>query len=163
MSSFARRSLRTTAAAAGIAALGVGIAGPALAAPGVPELPALDAFGAPAAATDVPGMAAFTDAADAFAALPDAFAFEAPAYDAPELDAPVDSMAIPADASSVPSTDGVVTMDGGQVQGAPSADPTSALSNAPALPSLDSASMFTDLAQKAMSGENVTSNNDLSH
>lgn len=46
MSSLARRSLRTTAAAAGIAAIGVGLAGPALAAPALPELPGgTDALG----------------------------------------------------------------------------------------------------------------------
>jgi hypothetical protein len=42
MSSLARRSLRATAAAAGIAAAGVGLAGPAFAAPAAPERPSTD-------------------------------------------------------------------------------------------------------------------------
>lgn len=45
MSSLARRSLRTTAAAAGIAALGLGFAGQALAAPELPALPGADGLG----------------------------------------------------------------------------------------------------------------------
>jgi hypothetical protein len=42
MSSLARRSLRATAAVAGIAAAGVGLAGPAFAAPAAPERPSSD-------------------------------------------------------------------------------------------------------------------------
>ncbi|WP_345606380.1 hypothetical protein [Pseudonocardia adelaidensis] len=42
MSSLARRSLRATAAVAGIAAAGVGLAGPAFAAPADPERPSTD-------------------------------------------------------------------------------------------------------------------------
>jgi hypothetical protein len=61
MSSLARRSLRTTAATAGIAALGLGFAGQAFAAPAAPELPALPGAdgigdaGLPAAPT-TPGL-----------------------------------------------------------------------------------------------------------
>ena len=51
MSSLARRSIRTTAAAAGLAALGVGLAGhafavPGAALPGAPAVPGADALGA---------------------------------------------------------------------------------------------------------------------
>jgi hypothetical protein len=42
MSSLARRTLRATAAVAGIAAAGVGLAGPAFAAPAAPERPSTD-------------------------------------------------------------------------------------------------------------------------
>ena len=70
------RTLRITAAAAGIAALGVGIAGPAFAAPSVPslpELPAADTLHAPA----TPDLSSFAHTvaatAHSFAVMPDAF------------------------------------------------------------------------------------------
>ncbi|MHA6779424.1 hypothetical protein ACVGOW_00250 [Pseudonocardia saturnea] len=141
MSSLARRSLRTTAAAAGIAALGLGFAGQALAAPELPALPGADGLGdaglpaAPALPSEegffMPGVAniempAISTAApelpsgDAFAVptAPDLAAPEAPAFAAPAAPAAPD-MAAPdlAGAESLPSvpeapaTDGAVDTD----------------------------------------------------
>ena len=56
MSSLARRSLRTTAAAVGIAALGVGLAGHALAAPELPALPGTDGLPAAPELPAAPGL-----------------------------------------------------------------------------------------------------------
>lgn len=171
MSSLARRSIRTTAAAAGIAALGIGIAGPALAAPSVADLPALDPTSAPAVDTAVPGMADFTKVADtapaSMAELPGAFAFEAPSLDTASVPS-VESLSIPTEMNaaalpSAPDTSGVVNTDGTgfDVQGVPNVQ--DAAGTAGALAALDTAKTFADLAQKAASGESVTANNDISN
>ncbi|MFD1650775.1 hypothetical protein, partial [Pseudonocardia alaniniphila] len=91
MSSFARRTIRTTAAAAGIAALGVGFAGQAFAAdtPELPTLPDVDALGALADAdlpVDVLGSLPEAPTAD-LAALPDAFSFDAASFVTDGVDA----------------------------------------------------------------------------
>jgi hypothetical protein len=160
MSSIARRSIRTTAAAAGIAALGLGFAGPALAAPSAPELPALDTTSAPALDTAVPGTEAFTRAADTaqtgMPALPEAFAFQAPSaspaavdpsymstFDPTAYTGSLDSASVPTEMNaaalpSAPSTDGFANLNG-----------TSVNNDSPALPSLDSANAFTGLASQA--------------
>jgi hypothetical protein len=168
MSSIARRSIRTTAAAAGIAALGLGFAGPALAAPSVPELPALDTTAAPAVDTAVPGTEAFTRAADTaqtgMPALPDAFAFQSPSagpaavdpsylstfdptsymgsVDSASVPTEMNAAAMPASPSALPSTDGLANLDG-TFNGA------SVNNDTPALPSLDMANAFADLASQA--------------
>ncbi len=70
MSSLARRTLRTTAAAAGLAALGVGLAGHALAAPALPAAPELPAAPAlPVAPPALPGTDGLPGA-DALAGVP---------------------------------------------------------------------------------------------
>ena len=157
MSSIARRSIRTSAAAAGIAALGLGLAVPALAAPSVSDLPALDTTSAP-----TPGLGAFTPSSDAaqssMPALPGAFAFQAPTTDAATIDpsymstfdptaytGSVKSMPLPTEmnAAALPGTDGFATLHG-TLNGA------SVNNDAPAaLPSLDSANAFTGLASQA--------------
>jgi hypothetical protein len=170
MSSIARRSIRTTAAAAGIAALGLGFAGPALAAPSVPELPTLDTTSAPALDTAVPGTQAFTQAAETaqtdMPALPDAFAFQAPSGGAAAIDpsymstfdptsymgslhsaslpTEMNAAAMPSAPSmtALPSTDGLATLNG-TFNGA------SVDNGSPALPSLDTANAFTGLASQA--------------
>lgn len=78
MSSLARRSLRMTAAAAGIAAVGVGIAGPAVAAP-LGLVPASDSSG-PAApdATQLLGNGSTTPPSVGSTQLPDLFQFSSP-------------------------------------------------------------------------------------
>ena len=98
MESFALRGVRTTVAVAGLAALGVGLAAPAFAAPGVPDVsgvgstqPAADHFGTPTGPANAP---------DALGALPGAFAFQPPAA---EQSAPSD--AAPADAAPSPSAE----------------------------------------------------------
>jgi hypothetical protein len=84
MSSLARRSLRTTAAAAGIAALSVGIAGHAFAAPEAPALPGADGLGAaPAPAVpnaDASALEAMLGTAQSgnVSELPQVFTFEGP-------------------------------------------------------------------------------------
>lgn len=101
MESFARRGIRTTVAVAGLAALGVGLAAPAFALPGVPDIggigntqPAADHAGSPA------------DATDAMGALPGAFAFQPPAADqsAPASDSAQSDTAQPADDTQTDST-----------------------------------------------------------
>ncbi|MGI5126626.1 hypothetical protein ACQEVB_07390 [Pseudonocardia sp. CA-107938] len=167
MSSNARRSIRTTAAAAGIAALGIGFAGPALAAPSasdLPEAPALDAPSAPAGDSAVPGLEAFTQAADTahsgMPALPDAFSFQAPTIDGasiapaqhPQVDPSylsthmpsVESLAVPTEmnAASLPGTDGIANLDG-------TFNGHNVNNDSPALPSLDTANAFTSLLPQA--------------
>jgi hypothetical protein len=79
MESFARRGIRTTVAVAGLAALGVGLAAPAFAVPGVPDVSGVgstqsgaDHLGSPAGLAKAPS---------ALGALPDAFVFQPPAVD----------------------------------------------------------------------------------
>jgi hypothetical protein len=164
MSSIARRSIRTTAAAAGIAALGLGLAGPALAAPSVsdlPAVPALDPTDAPAVDTAVPGLGAFTRAADtarsSTPALPDAFSFEAPKLDSGAVNpsylssfhptaytGSVDPRSLPTriNAATLPRTGELVSVDstvnGHRIK-----------NEEPALPSLDTANAFTGLASQS--------------
>jgi hypothetical protein len=161
MSSIARRSIRTTAAAAGIAALGLGFAGPALAAPSVSDLPGLDPTSAPALDSAVPGTAAFTPVADSapssMPALPDVFSFQAPTTHAATIDpsylsafnptaytGSVGSPSVPTEmnAAALPGTAGLATFNGA-FNGA------SVNNDAPALPSLDTANTFTGLASQA--------------
>ncbi|MDN5858365.1 MAG: hypothetical protein L0H84_07055 [Pseudonocardia sp.] len=168
MSSIARRSVHTAAAAVGIAALGTGIAGPALAAPSVsdlPELPALDAASVPAVGAVVPGMAEFVRAAETaragMPALPPAFAFQTP-LDAASVPTRMNVASLPA----APSTDGMLATEGTGVEfaGVPDVAAVKTLTgNVGALADLDSATMFADLAQQAASAGSVTANNDISN
>ncbi|HVL86296.1 MAG TPA: hypothetical protein VM367_18670 [Pseudonocardia sp.] len=91
MSSLAR-GLRTTAAAAGIAALGAGLAAPALAAPQAPALPGPDALEAPAAPEvgELEGMLAELGESPSVGAaeLPEPFAFELPSADVLDMESP---------------------------------------------------------------------------
>jgi hypothetical protein len=92
MSSLARRTLRTTVTAAGIAALGAGLAAPAFAAPALPALPSLPGADALPGTDAIPGADALstipgTDALPGAGALPPAFSFEAPTVDTAADDA----------------------------------------------------------------------------
>ena len=81
MSSLARRALRTTAAAAGIAALGTGLAGNAVAAPATgPEAPTAGPTAAPQGLTSALPLAGLpsTPAVPGLTNLPMLFVFEAP-------------------------------------------------------------------------------------
>lgn len=217
MSSLARRSMRTTAAAAGIAALGVGFAGHAFAAPEAPALPGTDNHETPAAPgagdtsdlmsqlpagpstdrTELPGVFVFEmptittatapveapalPALDGFdlpelpAAGPELPAFDA--VEAPELpeagsELPLfDAASLPAagpelpSAPEAPGTDafgGIVDTDM-EFEGAevPETSPESFSqeNQVGALPSMDTAAMFAEMAQKAMAGESLTENN----
>jgi hypothetical protein len=203
MSSLARRSLRTAAAAAGIAAIGVGFAGHAIAAPEVPALPGADALGALAlpdagALPDVFGGVPAAPSTD-MANLPQVFTFEGPTVNTatpalPQADLPQAPEAGLPDAPAAPGVQeapaapglpaapaapaapalpqtpgtealaGIVNVDGGmdQVSG-PEVDPQSAMENnrVGAMPSLDTAKMFAEMAQKAMAGGSVTEGNSI--
>ena len=105
MSSLARRTLRTTAAAAGIAALGAGIAGNAVAAPAESAAPTPETTSALAA---LPTALPLTDlpSAQAMPALPMLFVFEGPTVTTSALDAvalPVSGHSAAQQASSVPA------------------------------------------------------------
>lgn len=170
MSSLARRSLRTTAAAAGIAALGIGFAGQALAAPAMPELPALPGAdgvgeaGVPAAPTMpalpsedgffMPGVANIEmpsvntagpelPAGDAFA-VPSAPEFAAPA--APETAPGLPSADALPGGPEAPSTDGVDM----EFDVAPASDVTGSDSSDGLEQNRDSALAAMDMAQSMM-------------
>lgn len=84
MSRLARHGLRTTAAAAGLAALGAGIAAPALAAPEGPVQPASPVAPAPDTAAVEEMLAGLGDVGGADAAeLPELFTFEMPTINEP--------------------------------------------------------------------------------
>lgn len=117
MSSLARRSLRTTAAAAGIAAIGVGFAGHALAAPEAPALPGTDAVEAPDLATAPDLLSELPTAPSEGSELPAPFAFEMPA--------------------TAPTTDEESAADSAQEAEAQEAPAAPAAPAAPTLPGLD--------------------------
>lgn len=115
MSSLARRSLRTTAAAAGIAALGVGFAGHAFAAPEAPALPGTDILATP----ELPNTTGGAEMLEEFmaapetgeAGLPGLLAFEMPtvnmASPAQTSNNDVDADAVGMERFSTPNTDAV--------------------------------------------------------
>ena len=170
MSNLSRRTLRTTAAAAGMAALGVGLAGNALAASSVPEpeqatgpapaLPALPGLSTENPLASLPGVPTGQ-------ALPMLFVFQGPTVHSPTINtagpspdalrlpvaAPVGTSA-PAAAGSTESpeptesTDAVPTRaHAGPAQAAvasPGVDQVGALSG------LDSANLFDELAAQSV-------------
>lgn len=171
MSSLARRGMRTTAAAAGIVALGVGLSGYAFAAPEAPALPRAD--GVDALPAPVQEMLGSSESEDAEAtegaesgALPDLFAFEAPSLnmaEAPGLGelAPAEAPAFEAPAFEAPTLetptsplDGIVNADvNPSAVEAPESDQTAAEeSQVGAMPGLDSAGMFSEMVAEALSG-----------
>ena len=76
MESLVRRSVRTTVAVAGLAALGVGLAAPAFAVPGVPDV---SGIGSSPTTDQPPGASTgFTKATDAMSTLPGLFQFAPP-------------------------------------------------------------------------------------
>ncbi|QJY45700.1 hypothetical protein [Pseudonocardia broussonetiae] len=182
MSSLARRSLRTTAAAAGIAALGVGFAGHALAAPALPALPGTEGLseaGLPAAPAlpaapeapatpglpsaegwSVPGVVNFEMPAVNTAApeLPAGDAFALPT--APELAVPEAPAApeLPA-APEAPSTSPVVNSGEGvegQVNGP--APEGVGQNQVGAMAAMDMAAMLAEMAQSGAAGGSITEN-----
>jgi hypothetical protein len=179
--SLARRTLRTTAAAAGIAAVGVGLAAPAFAAPELPAAPSTDELGAlpaapdasaaqhmlaalPAAPTSMPDlptlvsfeMPSMTTAGPELPAAPDAHALPA----APELPAAPDAHALPA-APELPAAPDLPSFEGTNQVNGPSTDPAHYLgqNEVGAMSALDTAKAMTELAQKAMSGQSMTQGN----
>lgn len=142
MSSHARRSLRTTAAAAGIAAIGVGIAAPAMAAPEtspVGDGTAAEAL-APAAAGPAAGLLGKIPALpNNVADLPMLFTFQGPTFNTagpalPVVEPAASEEAAPAEASPLP--------DPGQL---------TQQNNISGLPKTDALDLVKNLAGKAMS------------
>ncbi len=150
MSSFARRSLRTTAVAAGIAAVSAGLTGPAFAAPGLsapegfangPEMPQGD-YG-------VPGILEVetTKTTTAGPALPSGDAFvvpSAPGTDAPEAGG-VSGSEVTESGSAVNDEDGTERVNG------PSADNVGQ-GNVGAVQGMDMAAFVMEMAQGDAAG-----------
>jgi hypothetical protein len=143
----AKRTVRTTAAAAGIAALGVGIAGPALAAPGGPEdvptpgpaLPELSGL-------PVQNPLAALPAPPSVPTLPMLFVFEAPRVNAPAMRTAGPSTSRPQSATPVRTelaadtgTDATSDATSDEADPAPS---TPGLGQVAALSALDTARLF---------------------
>jgi hypothetical protein len=184
MSSLARRSLHTTAAAAGIAALGVGLAGHAFAAPELPAAPALpgteglsalDGMSAvpemPAAPSaegfTMPGVINFETPTVSTAGpeLPTLDAFTVPtapefpaAPSAPSMDA-LSAPELPAEPEA-PSTDGVINhdLDFGSGDDAAAENQVAQDNQMDAMQALDMAAFAMEMAQSAAAGESVTQN-----
>jgi hypothetical protein len=79
MENLVRRSVRTTVAVAGLAALGVGLATPAFAVPGAPDVTGI---GSGPTTEQLPGASTgFTKATDAMSTLPGLFQFAPPSAD----------------------------------------------------------------------------------
>ncbi|WP_214369320.1 hypothetical protein [Pseudonocardia sp. H11422] len=184
MSSIARRSLRTTATAAGIAAIGVGLAGNAFAAPAVPtapELPAApgtDALATPDAASAQDMLADLQSAAPSAeaAGLPELFSFEMPNVEtqtAPESTG-VHTAGLP-ELPSAPSAPSAPELSTDQVPSNPATDAFGQFGSADAAgqlqegatdfagsnnvgpaPSADTATMFAELAQQAANGTQIS-------
>lgn len=149
MESLARRGVRTTVAVAGLAALGVGLATPAFAAPNFPDVSGVGNNST--AATDQPAGSSseFTNASDALTTLPGKFNFEMPKPDsttvpsdeAPSDTTPAPDATTPEAAAATPSTDPTsglpVAVPNVEVTPVSTADPGSALQ------ALDSAGRFS--------------------
>jgi hypothetical protein len=119
MESLARRGVRTTVAVAGLAALGVGLATPAFAAPNFPEVSGVGNNSTTAATDQQAGSSSeFTKASDALTKLPGKFNFEMPK---------ANSTTVPSDqapSDTTPAPDATTTPEAATT---PSTDPTSAL------------------------------------
>jgi hypothetical protein len=129
MSSLARRTFRTAAAAAGIAALGVGISAPAwgVEVPGIVEADVVKGPGVPGHTIDQT-MAVIPASAAAVAELPQLFTFEAPSFTSTAPQASESATAEQADADRDVS-DEVAAEES-------DAAPTPEASGLPALPAL---------------------------
>lgn len=147
MESLARRGVRTTVAVAGLAALGVGLATPAFAAPNFPDV---SGVGNNSTDQQTGSSSEFTNASDALTELPGRFNFEMPKPDSttvPSDEAPSDTTPAPnattpeAAAATPPSTDPTsglpVAVPNVEVTPVSTADPGSALQ------ALDSAGRFS--------------------
>lgn len=150
MESLARRGVRTTVAVAGLAALGVGLAAPAFAAPNFPDVSGLGNSSTAATDQQAGSSSEFAKASDALTTLPGKFNFEMPKGDSttvPSDEAPSDTTPAPdattpeAAAATPPSTDPTsglpVAVPNVEVTPVSTADPGSALQ------ALDSAGRFS--------------------
>lgn len=155
----AKRTVRITAAAAGIAALGVGLAGPALAAPGEPEQsptpgPALpELSGLP-----VQNPLAALPAPPSLPTLPMLFVFEAPRVNAPSVrtagpstSGPQAAAPVRAQFATAPGTD--ETSDEASDETSDEADPAPSspgFGQVAALSALDTARLFDGSAPSSL-------------
>jgi hypothetical protein len=140
MESLARRGVRTTVAVAGFAALGVGMAAPAFAAPNLPEVSGIGSV--PASPTGQPAgpSSQFSNASDVLGELPAPFNFAMPtvpqaaptdaAASAPSDSPSTDAASSESPASSAPSDQAATTPDAAT----PATPSTGALPGLPALP-----------------------------
>jgi hypothetical protein len=137
MESLARRGVRTTVAVAGLAALGVGLATPAFAAPNVPDVSGVGSIPTNTATDQLAGSSSeFTKASDALAKLPGKFNFAMPT---------VDSTTMPSDQTPSDATQAPDTTTPEATAATPSTDPASALPTA--LPSLPASPVGTPNVQ----------------
>jgi hypothetical protein len=129
MSSLARRTFRTAAAAAGIAALGVGISAPAFGVevPGVAEADVVQGSGVPEVQRTLGAVPAFSAAQ--VAELPQLFAFEAPSFTTTAPEAGESATLEDADVEDREATDEIAAEES---NAAPAPD-ASALPSLPAL------------------------------
>lgn len=168
MSSLARLTLRTTAAAAGIAAIGAGLAAPALAAPELPAAPSSDGPGSLPAAPAA-GMLGSLPAAPSASHLPTLVSFEMPKVSTagPELPSAGRLPAAPAAPAlpsagktpSLPRTDGITNVEGANHVNTPASDVAPGNNDAGALASMDTAKTMAGMAQKATSGDSMLQGN----
>lgn len=155
MSSLVRRSLRTTAVAAGIAAVSAGLAGPAFAAPdfAAPELSAPEGLAdgpeMPQGDYGVPGIleVGMTKTTAAAPALPSGDAFVVPS--APGIDTPETGAAPGSEATDASSA--VNNEDGSERVNGPSADNVGQ-GNVGALQGIDMAAFVMEMAHGAAAG-----------
>jgi hypothetical protein len=143
MSSLARRSLRATAAIAGITVAGVGLVGPALAAPAAPERPNAD------------GVAPAPDAGSAPNILGEPRQPTPETADLPQLFTVEDTGVHTSDhalpAEQPPSADDVVDIeDTRQLRNTDVEFRTAAQDRGSAMQELDAASMFGDLPDRVL-------------
>ena len=151
MSSLARRALRTTAAAAGIAALGTGLAGNAVAAPAAgPEAPTPGPTAAPQGLTSALPLAGLpsTPAVPGLTNLPMLFVFEAPTVNTAGPSTPATNVDVIANSQRVVGSD--TTNQQGSADNGDDRDDADRTSSTPArdgaLSALDTAGLFGGLA-----------------
>jgi hypothetical protein len=162
MSSLARRTLRATAAVAGIAAAGVGIAAPAFAAPAAPERPSTDeAAPAPDTRATPNLIGGAPKAPDQLSDLPQLFTIQGTTVHTadrglPQLPAGGD---LPTQALPQPQPDDAVnTGDAQPTRGTDINFRTAAPQQDSAMQRLDAASMFGALPGQVLGS---TANNDI--
>jgi hypothetical protein len=150
MSSLARRTLRTTAAAAGIAALGTGLAGSAVAAPAGPQ-PAPGPASAPSGLTSAVPLAGLPSSPSepGLSDLPMLFVFEGPTVNTAGPSAPGPNVDV------IANSQRVVGSDTTNQQGSADGDDADRTSSTPpardgALSALDSAGLFGRIAQDGL-------------
>jgi hypothetical protein len=151
MSSLARRTLRTTAAAAGIAALGTGLAGNAVAAPTAGPQPAPGPLSGAQGLTSAVPLAGLPSApaVPGLSQLPMLFVFEGPTVNTAGPSAPQPSVDVIAGSQRVVGSD--TTNQRGSAAAGDDADATASTpARDGALSALDTAGLFGGLSQERL-------------